>query len=287
MFFQGAGVCHQTLAPYEALLLRNKDAFKKHDVVRDILVEINAKSENTLRERREILKRVTEFSDYSVCWENDQHAARGLVSQIRELINVKDTFTRLDIERKKERQEKIEVAERIAKQQETKKQALEEIKKDFYALFAEQNPWKRGKSIENVLNRYFAWSNILISEAITIKGNENQGIVEQIDGVIRLREQPFLVEVKWEQESLGRDKVSSHLVRIFTRSLAGGIVISYSDYSDAVISDCRDAIVKGKAIALCRLEDFVRIVDNGDSLEDYFDKKINAAIIHKNPYMKL
>ena len=87
------------------------------------------------------------------------------------------------------------------------------------------------------INQYFKFSGILLSEAITLKGDSGAGVVEQIDGVVQLRGQLYLVEMKWEQETLGRDKVSSHLVRVFSRSLAGGIIISYSDYSAAAVTD--------------------------------------------------
>ena len=53
-----------------------------------------------MRERREILNRVTRFDDFSVCWESDQATARGLVAQVRDLVNVKDSFTRMNLSEK-------------------------------------------------------------------------------------------------------------------------------------------------------------------------------------------
>jgi len=49
---------------------------------RKILERINADSEKHLRERREILKRITEFAAFSTCWESDQLKAKGLVAEI-------------------------------------------------------------------------------------------------------------------------------------------------------------------------------------------------------------
>jgi len=281
-FFQGAGVNRAALKPYEQLLQSNKEGFNKYHVTREILTTLNEAGESSLRERREVLKRVTLFDDFSVCWESDQPASRGYVAQIRELVNVKDSFTRMNIERDAERQDRLELVRREAAELCKQKEELEEIRRQFFALFSESNPHKRGKAVEAVLNRYFRYSGILVSEAIALKGDSGTGIVEQIDGVIQLRGQLYLVEMKWEKETLGRDKVASHLVRVFNRSLAGGIIISYSDYSDAAVGDCREAL-RQKVIVLCKLEELVRALERESNLSAILDAKIDAAVIHKNP----
>jgi restriction system protein len=281
-FLQGAGIDREVLAPYESLLLTNKSAFNKYPVTREVLTKLNEKGEASLRERREILKRVTHFDDFSVCWESDQAAARGLVAQIRELVNVKDSFTRMNQERERERQERLEASHRAAKEHSKRKADLEEIRRRFFALFSESNPYKRGKAAEAVLNQYFAYGKILISEAVTVKGESGAGIVEQIDGVIQLRGQLFLVELKWEQETLGREKVAFHLVRIFSRGLAGGIIISYSDYSPASITDCKEAL-REKVVILCKVQEIVQAIDLDSDIKKMLEAKIDAAVIHKNP----
>jgi restriction system protein len=188
----------------------------------------------------------------------------------------------MNMERDAERQERLEPLRREAAELRKRKEELEEIRRQLFALFSESNPQKRGKAVEAVLNRYFRFSGILISEAIALKGDPGTGIVEQIDGVIQLRGQLYLIEMKWEKETLGRDKVASHLVRVFNRSLAGGIIISYSDYSDAAVGDCREAL-REKVIVLCKLEELVRAIERGSNLSTILDAKIDAAVIQKNP----
>jgi hypothetical protein len=282
LFFEGAGVGQAELDPFHRLLKENKEGFNKYPVTRELLTKLNKMGEASLRERREIVKRVTEFNDFSLCYENDQAAARGLVAQIRDLVNVKDSFTRINLEREKERQERLEPVRRAAEERATRKIELGEIRRQFFALFSESNPHKRGKAVEAVLNQYFQFSRILVSEAIAVRGDAAGGIVEQIDGVIQLRGQLYLVEMKWEKETLGRDKVASHLVRVFGRSLAGGIIISNSEYSDAAVNDCRDAL-RQKVIILCKLEELVRAIERETELSAILEAKIDAAIIHKNP----
>lgn len=286
LFFQGSGVTEDILGKHRRQLAQQKELFKKHVVTREILTELNAQGDPSLRERREILRRVTQFDDFSVCWEGDQPAARGLVSQIRDLVNVKDSFTRMNQERQRERDERLEAIQREQDERQKHEQDLSSIRDEFFALFGESNPWRRGKALEAVLNRYFAASRISISEAVSLKGDAGSGIVEQIDGVVILRGSHFLVEIKWEKETLGRDKVASHLVRVFNRSLAGGIIISYSDYSPAAIQDCREAL-RDKVIVLCKLEELVRTIEGRISLQSVFEKKIDAAVIQKNPLFRV
>lgn len=282
LFFQGAGVPKNIVAPHETLLKTNKDGFNKYHVTREVLTELNAQGEKTLGLRREILKRVTQFEDFSVCWESDRAAARGLVAQVRDLVNVKDAFTRMNLEREKERNEKQEASKRELDEKRKRNEKLADLKQQLFGLFAETNPYKRGKAIEGVLNEYFKFSGILVSEAITVKGDPGAGVVEQIDGVILLRGQLYLVEVKWEQETLGRDKTAPHLVRIFSRGLAGGIIISYSDFSPAAVNDCKDAL-RDKIVVLCKLDELVRAIEREAELASLFSAKIDAAVIHKNP----
>lgn len=283
VFFQSAGVDKSLLRPYEALLNTNRESFKKPIVARELLTKLNEMGERSLRERREIVKRVTEFQEFSVCWESDQAAARGLVAQVRELVNVKDAFTRINIEREQEREQRLTNEARKAEAIRKHRQELGEIKQSFFGLFGESNPYRRAKALEIVLNRYFKSSGISVSEAITIKGDSGSGVVEQIDGVVQIRGQLYLVEVKWEQETLGREKVAPHLVRVFSRGLAGGIIISYSDYSSAAILDCKEAL-RDRVIVLCKLDEVVRALEHELELTDILHRKIDAAVIHKNPF---
>jgi len=116
LFFKGAGVGSNLTSDVEHHVLYDKDNINKYEIVRTILSKINEKGETTLRERREILKRVTEFESFSNCWPNDQLKAKGLVSEIRRVINVKDSFTRMRQEREKEKEKsRLEHLNRVNK----------------------------------------------------------------------------------------------------------------------------------------------------------------------------
>lgn len=72
-------------------------------IVRTVLDRLNAKGKPSLLERREILKRVTEFEDFSTCWASDQLKAKGLVAEVSRVIGVKDSFTRMKQAQENER----------------------------------------------------------------------------------------------------------------------------------------------------------------------------------------
>ena len=223
LFFQGAGVGRELLAPYEHLLRVNKDGFNKYPVARELLTKLNEMGEGSLRERREILKRVTEFDDFSVCWATDQAPARGLVSQIRDLINVKDSFTRMNIEREQERAARLAEQQARSTADNKRKAELARVKSQLFALFAESDAHQRGRALEAVLNSLFTAYGVLVREAFTVKGRCGEGVIEQIDGLVEIDGHLYLVELKWWSTALGTAEVSPHIVRVFGRGDRRGV----------------------------------------------------------------
>ena len=82
----------------------------------------------------EILRRITEFEDFSTGWPTDQLKAKGLVGEIRHVVDVKDSFTRMRSEREQERQKRIAEQERKAAEIQAHRAVIEEIKRDWYPV---------------------------------------------------------------------------------------------------------------------------------------------------------
>jgi restriction system protein len=287
LFFRGAGVEANLMNDLTAKVEYDKESIGKHEITRTVLTRINERGEATLRERREILKRITEYEDYSTCWPSDQLKAKGLVGEIRRVVNVKDSFTRMKQEVEKEQQKRQSEHQeriRIIKQ---KEEELENVKKDLYALFsmAPSESHKRGKLLEGILNRLFKHGDILIREAFCIVSEEGEGIIEQIDGVIELDGHLYLVEMKWWKDPLGKAEVSPHLVNVFNRGQAGGILISKSGFTQPAISVFKEALTQ-KIVVLCELEEIVSLLERQNNLKDFIKSKINAAVVEKNPLYK-
>ena len=287
LFFQGAGASSAILQPFRELLVTDKVSFNKYPVTRELLTKLNEQGEGSLRVRRELLKRVTEFEDFSVCWENDRAAARGLVAQVRELVNVKDSFTRMRNEKDEERRRRIEEKEVAAKTRQEQKAKRDKVKAELFALFGVQDAHKRGKLLESVLNELFACHDILVREAFRIKGNCGEGVIEQIDGLIELEGHLYLVEMKWWNAPIGVGDIAPHLVRVFIRGgQARGLFISYTDFTEPAIAQCRDAINQGSVVVLSKLEEIVSLLNAEGDLKKWLKAKVRAAIVDKQPFVR-
>jgi len=285
LFFRGAGVSDVLMRRTHDQWRQAPDSINKFDITRQILTALNERGESGLRERREVLKRVVEFDSFSSCWEGDVLKAKGLVAEIQSVVNVKDSFTRMRQEREKERQE--HVAHRQAKIEKRLQQARERerIKADLVALFAESDANKRGTALEGVLNRLFQSHGVLIREAFKRVGNAGEGVVEQIDGVIELDGHIYLVEMKWWEKALGVPEVSQHLVRVYHRDAARGILISHSGFTGPAIATCREALVQG-VFVLATLQELVLLMEHDGSISEWLRQKVRAAITDKEPLVQ-
>src|SRR5215469_9460680 len=106
-FFRGCGVPDRMTADLRLRVGVDRASISKYEITRTILTRINEGGDRTLAPRREVIKRVTEFEDFSTCWPEDRLKAQGLVAGVRRVVNVKDSFTRLSQERDSEREERL------------------------------------------------------------------------------------------------------------------------------------------------------------------------------------
>lgn len=286
-FFNGAGVDPNVYKDISKIINSTPDSISKYEICRTILERINQNSEKFLRERRELLKRITEFEAFSTCWESDQLKAKGFVSEIQKVINVKDSFTRMRQER--EQEHSLRKKEYKSKIDELNKQRekLEKIKQELYSLFLESNHQKRGKILESVLNSYFKVYQILIKEDFKRLGESGEGIIEQIDGIIEIDNQIYLAEMKWKKDPNNSDDIFSHLGRIYHRANAHGIFISASGYTPSGLTAAKEALIKNALLILMDLEEFVKVIEGEIDFRNYLRDKIKAAIIEKDPYKRM
>jgi restriction system protein len=281
LFFKGAGVSESVSRDIAAKLAKDRRSITKYEMVRTVLERLNAKGEATLRERREILKRVTEFEDFSTCWPDDQLKAKGLVAEVSRVIGVKDSFTRMKQAQEEERNARLAEQRKQREKEQQHRVALASLRVELSGLFAETDAHKRGKALEGVLNRLFKTSEISVREAFVIRV-DGQGVVEQIDGVIELDGDLYLVEMKWWTDSLGPGDVAQHLVRVFNRGQSRGIFISASGYTSAAVLSCKESLTRA-VFVLCDLEEIVHLLEQEKDLNDLFKRKIAAAVVEKIP----
>ena len=125
----------------------DRQNINKYEIVRTVLTRLNERGDGSLRERREVVKRVVEWEDFSTCYPENILKAKGLVADIRKIVNVKDSFTRMNLEREAA-QSCIGEAENRAVAVQQRAAKHEAVKKEFYDLFAVKDPKKRGKLLE-------------------------------------------------------------------------------------------------------------------------------------------
>lgn len=285
LFFRGAGVPPAFTSDIEKQLKTDRQSVRKHESARTILTRMNEGGDALLAVRRELLKRVTEFEDFSRCYDNEVMKAKGLVAEVRRIVNVKDSFTRISQERDREVEARRTEQQQKLKAVRERQEKVAAAKKGLFALFAETNPHRRGKALEGVLNSLFRAYDALIAEDFSRKGGGG-GVEEQIDGVVEIDTQMFLVEMKWWDSPLGPTEVSPHINRILVRSNVGGIFISSSEFTPAAVNMCRD-FLQQRVIVLCTLREVVDVLNRDHDLMAMLRAKIRAAKLDRNPFKEV
>ena len=283
LFMKGAGVSDSFTSDLWNTVRTDRQSIRKHVIVRTVLTRLNERGEPTLRERREVLKRVVEFDDFSTCWDNDRLKAQGLVVQIQKVVNVKDSFTRMKEERERERKENITNREVEIRAKQERQQAIEQLKTELFALFGMTNARERGTQLEGVLNRLFKTFGVSVREAFTLTGDDGEGVTEQIDGVIELGSHLYFVEMKWWKTPVGVPEISQHMYRVFCRAEARAIIISANGFTAPAVTSCKEALSQ-KVVTLCTLQEIVMLLEQQADLTEFLRRKVEATIMDKNPF---
>lgn len=278
LFFQGAGIAQGDLAEVARIVDSNPSSINKYDIVRSVLTKVNARGDSGLGARREIVKRIVEFEEFSTCWPNDQLKAKGLVADLRKIVNVKDSFTRMKQERDAEREQALAGQRTMQAAAAEKRAKIEDVSKRLFALFSmDDKPQERGKLLEAVLNDLFKAYGIHVREDFRRKSPDTGTVLEQIDGVIELDGAIHLVEMKWLKVPVGMGEFSPHLSRLFLRANAHGIFIATNGYTEPVLAECKNAL-NLKTIFLCSLQEFVMLLQRQGDLVALLKRKSQAAI---------
>lgn len=286
LFFKGAGYDSQLARRFSLRIDSGDPSVNKYLVCRELLADINEKGESALRIRREILKRVTEYEDFSTCWPNDQLKAKGLVAEIRRVIHIKDSFTRMQNEVEKEKRAKRKAADEELRKTIKLNEAIEANRSKFYSLFSLSDPQRRGKELENVLNELFSIYGILLKEGFRQYEDDVRGPTDQVDGVIEFQGNTYLVEMKWTKDNVSKSLISDHLVRVYHRGLTRGIFISCSNYTEPAINVSKEALQR-TVFVLITLDEIVFMLEQKRDLKSLLKQKIDAAMVEKNPYKRI
>ena len=284
LFLEGAGIHRDDLASMWLKVRTDRNSVGKYDIVRDVLQKANKRGDSGLAARREVVKRVVEFEEFSTCWPADVYKAKSNVGDLRKVVHAKDAFTRMKQERDTAHEENVSRARAEKAAIMAKRKKIEEIRDRLNALFAmDAEPQKRGKLLEGVLNDLFRAYGIHIKEDFKRIDPMDGSVVEQIDGVIELDNQLYLVEMKWLKSPVGVNELAPHMVRLFSRADARGIFISTSEYTAPVINECTNHL-NNKTMILSSVKEFVMLLMSERDLVTMLRQKVNAALIDKKVF---
>ncbi len=287
VFFRGAGAPENLLKPRSEQLSADAKSLNKYQIARTVIEGLNARGDSTLAPRREVIRRIVELEDFSSCWPGDQLKAKGAVSDVRRIVNVKDSFTRMKQERDNEKFEAQAAAQVERAAALARKKVIGELRDQLFALFAmDDRPQARGKQLELVLNGLFRVHGVLVHEDFKRRDPDSSTVLEQIDGVIALDGTIYLVEMKWLKDPVGIADFSPHLVRLFGRANASGIFISNSEFTEPVLKECASALNQ-RTMFLCSLQEIVMLLQNETDLLALLRKKSQAAVVSKQPFLRL
>ncbi|MFJ7236656.1 restriction endonuclease [Streptomyces olivaceus] len=284
-FLRGAGVSEDLLHGFRQQLQEDPSAVSKYKIVRSVLPRLNEHGDRGLAARRLLLRRVTEFEDFSTCWPDDQLKAKGLVAEVRRVVKVKDSFTRLqqenDLQRRRDRQERQAVWEAKAAQAEVRRQRLKALREELNAVIGMSDPQRRGTALEALLNKVFAAEGLSIREAFALQDEGGQ-VTEQIDGVVELDGAPYLVEVKYWADALGKGPVAEHLVRVYSRAEVRGLLISASGFTRPAVDECQRVLAQ-RVVVLGELRELVMVLEQERPLGEWLREKVRRAMIDREP----
>ncbi|MFJ9785964.1 restriction endonuclease [Amycolatopsis sp. NPDC101161] len=280
-FFRACGVGERHLTDLQHRVDSNRSSISKYEIARMVIARINEEGDSGLRSRREIIRRVVEWEDFSTSWPEDALKAQGLVAKVRTLVGTKDSFVRMQQERDSERHERLRPQREAAAAAAEKRKLRENLLSELGRLFGMADPRQRGLKLEALLNEVFKLDGLNVRDSFTL-ANEDGRVGEQVDGLIELSNQPYLVEVKWRKNRLGVDGVSQHLVRVYGRAGVHGLIVSASGFADTAVSQCRKALTQ-KTFVLAELREIVYLLEQGGDFAEWLRAKTRAAVVDGEP----
>lgn len=282
IFFRSCGVPGRMLTDLDERVASNPSSISKYEIARTVLTRINDGGDLLLRPRREVIKQVTAFEDFGLCWPDDQLKAKGLVSDVRKYVNVKDSFTRMQQAEESHRLEEARRRRQAAEAKQRRRDDLTALRARLAGLASMSNAQQRGLALEPALNDLFKIDGLSIREAFTIR-DEAGRVQEQIDGLIALDGRPILVEAKWLSTPIGQGEISRHLVRVYGRAEVTGLFVSSSPYTDAAIAECKTALSQ-RVIVLAEVTEIIMLLEDPEAnLSEWLRAKITAASVERKP----
>lgn len=159
-------------------------------------------------------------------------------------------------------------------------QKIEELKTEYYSLFLSDNPQERGYRLEKIVANLFRINDIDYHDSYRNRTN-----TQQLDGYFRFEGFDYLVEMKWEKNSVNSPKIASLKQKVDTKlTSTRGLFLSINGFRDEVIQDFSN---KDAKILFMDGQELAYILENRISLYEALKVKIIGASKTGNPNVSI
>lgn len=268
-FFRGSGVPEPLLYRFRELIRSDRRAISKYQIVRSVLSGLEARGDATLHARREVIRRVATFDDFSLCWDHDQTKASILVERTRFIVQLKDASTRTELDRDSRRRETIARAERDNKARfEWRRNMLARVSR----LCALDVTRRRPSDVSQLFQELF------VGFGIRPKRNFGESIPVDVDtsGLIEFDRNSYLVDVLWREHPISSHNIGPHLVRVFNGNGVRGLFISGAGYTNSA-AEAWQLALQEHCVVLLTIEDITLLLESHGELQDLLRDGIEEA----------
>ncbi|VSH03735.1 Uncharacterised protein [Streptococcus pneumoniae] len=159
-------------------------------------------------------------------------------------------------------------------------QKIEELKTEYYSLFSSDNPQERGYRLEKIVANLFRINDIDYHDSYRNRTN-----TQQLDGYFRFEGFDYLVEMKWEKNSVNSPKIASLKQKVDTKlTSTRRLFLSINGFRDEVIQDFSN---KDAKILFMDGQELAYILENRISLYEALKVKIIGASKTGNPNVSI
>jgi hypothetical protein len=282
--FRNAGVPQRLLTDYQEEVNRDRASVKKPVMIRTVLQRMNDAGDapECVRMRRELVRRVVEWKNYSTCQPNCEDIARGAVAAVAEIVGKYDFLTEIRQERDRQQNERIQKEHAKREAEVGRRAEWDRIKREFMACFGISDRSFRGRTFENVMNKLFLHANLAANPPFTIYGESGKAL-EQIDGSIELDGYVYVIEIKWWEGSVEQKELSAFAGKVFMRSgsQVRGLFISASPYTAGAIAVAKEAYAKDRPILLLTLREFFDVINDDGDISELLRRRVRLLADRK------
>lgn len=278
-FFQSVGCTRDDLREagnYEAL------GFTKNVMIEKVLLRLQSRPDEGISPIRSIIRTLTEWSTFDPYYFGpggslDLSKAKAAISHLKS-VQVKHD-SRL-IEEGKEQKRKIEELQI--------KYSLADLQKKFFQLHRGQdengkeiNLQKRGYLFEALLRDLFRLERLNLTDQFQLNT-----IGEQIDGSLKYDGEHYIIEAKWQEESVASNALYQFAHKIEGKMYGRGLFVSLNGFSP----DSVYALTQGKSLKSILIDgaDLALVLEGIWPFSEMLDRKIKAAqtlgLIYTDPF---